>query len=127
MEVAEFGDDPFVLLDVPAVRDNQIPKLRKLGLEPNIRWRSTSFEAVRGLVGRGLGWSVLVQRPPVDMSYDGFPIVAIPLLNFEPSDICFAYVQERRSRRLQELISLCTAEGARLDEQMPSSRAPGHG
>ncbi|HRO30723.1 MULTISPECIES: LysR substrate-binding domain-containing protein [Micrococcaceae] len=127
VEVAEFGDDPFVLLDVPAVRDNQIPKLRALGLEPNIRWRSTSLEAVRGLVGRGLGWSVLVQRPPVDMSYDGFPIVPIPLLNFEPSDICFAYVQERRSRRLRELISLCTAEGARLDEQMPSGRAPGHG
>jgi DNA-binding transcriptional LysR family regulator len=124
-QVAEFGDDPFVLLDVPAVRDTQIPKLRRAGLDPNIRWRSTSFEAVRGLVGRGLGWSVLVQRPPVDLSYDGLPLVAVPLRDFEPSDICIAYVQERRSRRLQELVALCKAEGARLDDQESTNHAPG--
>ncbi|GAB3184405.1 LysR family transcriptional regulator [Nesterenkonia halophila] len=122
--VAEFGDDPFVLLDVPAVRETQIPKLRAAGLEPNIQWRSSSFEAVRGLVGRGLGWSVLVQRPPVDVSYDGLPVVPVPLSDFEPSDICLAHVRERRSRRLQELIDLCRAEGARLDEEYPPSRAP---
>jgi len=116
VEVTEFGEDPYVLLDVPAVRDNQIPKLRRLGLEPNVQWRSTSFEAVRGLVGRGLGWTILVQRPPVDVTYDGFPVVPVPLRDFEPSDICFAYVQQRRSRRLHELMSLCTAEGARLDD-----------
>lgn len=115
VRVKEFGDDPFVLLDVPAVRDNQLPKLRANGLEPNIAWRSSSFEAVRGMVARGLGFSVLVQRPPVDISYDGLPLVAIHLEDFEPSDVCIAYVQERRSRRLRELISVCQAEAARLD------------
>lgn len=115
VRVEEFGDDPYVLLDVPAVRENQLPKLRANGLEPNITWRSTSFEAVRGMVARGLGFSVLVQRPPVDMSYDGLPLVTIQLEDFEPSDICIAYVQERRSRRLRELISVCKAEAARLD------------
>lgn len=122
--IAEFGDDPYVLLDVPAVSENQLPKLRAGGIEPNIQWRSTSFEAVRGLVARGLGWSVLVQRPPVDVSYDGLPLVTIPLENFEPSDICIAFVQQRHSRRLAELIAVCTAEGARLDAESASNRAP---
>ncbi|MDN6535005.1 MAG: LysR substrate-binding domain-containing protein, partial [Yaniella sp.] len=88
---------------------------RAHGLEPNITWRSTSFEAVRGMVARGVGFSVLVQRPPVDVSYDGLPLVTIQLEDFEPSDICIAYVQERRSRRLRELISVCKAEADRLD------------
>lgn len=117
VHVQEFGDDPYVLLDVPAVRENQLPKLRASGLEPNIQWRSTSFEAVRGMVARGLGWSVLVQRPPIDISYDGLPLVTIQLEDFEPSDICIAYVQERRSRRLSELISVCQTEAARLDTE----------
>lgn len=124
VHVAEFGDDEFVLLDVPAVREAQIPKLRQAGLKPNIRWRSTSFEAVRGLVARGLGWSVLVQRPPVNVSYDGLPLVSIPLLDFESSDICVAYVQKRGSRRLAEFIRICKAEGARLDAIDASNRAP---
>lgn len=124
LHVSEFGDDDFILLDVPAVREAQIPKLQAAGLAPNIRWRSASFEAVRGMVARGLGWSVLVQRPPVDISYDGLPIVPIPLLDFESSDVCIAYVQERRSRRLAELIRLCKEEGARLDAENASNRAP---
>lgn len=122
--IAEFGDDPYVLLDVPAVRDNQLPKLRAGGIEPNIRWRSTSFEAVRGLVARGLGWSVLVQRPPIDISYDGLPLVTIQLEDFEPSDICIAFVQQRHNRRLNEFISVCQTEGARLDADVASNRAP---
>lgn len=122
--IKDFGNDDFVLLDVPAVRDTQLPKLRAGGIDPNIRWRSTSLEAVRGLVARGLGWSVLVQRPPVDVSYDGLPLVTVPLDDFEPSDICVAYVQERHSRRLKELISLCQTEGARLDAKAESIRAP---
>ncbi|SJM61839.1 LysR substrate-binding domain-containing protein [Gulosibacter sp. 10] len=125
VHVSEFGDDDFVLLDVPAVREAQLPKLRAAGLEPRIRWRSTSFEAVRGLVARGLGWSVLVQRPPVDVSYDGLPLTTIRLLDFTPSDICIAFVQQRHSRRLAELIDLCRREGARLDGLSPSERAPG--
>ncbi|GAA4107776.1 LysR substrate-binding domain-containing protein [Enteractinococcus coprophilus] len=123
-KIAEFGDDPYVLLDVPAVSENQLPKLRAGGVGPNIAWRSTSFEAVRGLVARGLGWSVLVQRPPVDISYDGLPLVTIQLEDFEPSDICIAFAQQRHSRRLAKLIAVCTAEGARLDAQAASNRAP---
>src|SRR5699024_8664206 len=123
VRLEEFGEDPYVLLDIPAVRENQLPKLRAHGLEPNIQWRSTSFEAVRGMVARGLGWSVLVQRPPVNISYDGLPIVTIEFEDFEPSDMCIAYVQERRSRRLRELVSVCQAEAARLDAEAATSRA----
>lgn len=113
--IAEFADGDFVLLDVPSVREVQLPKLEAAGVVPRVRWRSTSFEAVRGMVARGLGWSVLVQRPPVDMSYDGLPLVCVPLVDFAPSDICIAFVQERRSRRLSALIEACEREGARLD------------
>lgn len=57
-----------MLPKIPLVREKQLPNQRESGLEPRIAWRSTSFKAVRGMVARGLGYTVPVQRPPVDIS-----------------------------------------------------------
>ncbi|NMR31550.1 LysR substrate-binding domain-containing protein [Crystallibacter degradans] len=105
----ELAEDDMVLLDIPAVRDNQLPNLRDAGLDPKIAWRSTSFEAVRGMVARGLGYTVLVQRPPLDVSYEGLPLVCVPIDgHIGHSDICFAYPgRQRLSRRLTALMDYC--------------------
>jgi DNA-binding transcriptional LysR family regulator len=111
VRLSELANDDMVLLDIPSVRDNQLPNLRDSGLEPKIAWRSTSFEAVRGMVARGLGYTVLVQRPPQDASYEGLPLVCLPIEGpIGHSDICFAYpAGQRPSLKLQALIDYCAA------------------
>lgn len=109
IRLTELADEDMVLLDIPSVRDNQLPNLRHSGLEPKIAWRSTSFEAVRGMVARGLGYTVLVQRPAQNVSYEGLPLVCVPIDGtIRHSDICFAFAESPAvSRRLNLLMDYC--------------------
>jgi DNA-binding transcriptional LysR family regulator len=111
ISLAELAEDDMVLLDIPSVRDNQLPNLRASGLDPKIAWRSTSFEAVRGMVARGLGYTVLIQRPPLDVSYEGLPVVCLAIEGeIGHSDICFAYpVGQKLSLRLNALMDFCAS------------------
>ncbi len=63
------------------------------------------------MVARGLGYTVLVQRPPLDVSYEGLPVVPLPIEGpIGHSDICFAYpARQKPSRKLQALIDYCAA------------------
>ena len=89
VHLRELADEDFVSLDIPSVRENQLVNLRMSGLEPRIAWKSSSLEAVRGMVARGLGYTVLVQRPPVDLSYDGLPLAVLEIEdNVGHGDIC---------------------------------------
>ncbi len=67
----DLADEPLILLDVPPSRDYFTGLLEGAGIEPRIAFSSPSLELVRGLVGRGLGYSLLVTRPSGDVSYDG--------------------------------------------------------
>jgi DNA-binding transcriptional LysR family regulator len=42
-----------------------------MGLAPNIVFSSPSIEMVRGMVGQGFGFSLLVTRPHSEYTYDG--------------------------------------------------------
>ena len=53
--------------------------MRAAGYEPNVRFRSPSLETVRGIVGHGLGYSLLATKPANNMTYDGKALVARPL------------------------------------------------
>jgi DNA-binding transcriptional LysR family regulator len=46
---------------------------------PRVRHRSVNFEMVRSLVARGQGFSLLIQQPVVDVSYEGRPLVTRPV------------------------------------------------
>ena len=63
--------EPLVLLDIQPSREFFTSLFRSTGIEPKISYRSSSIELVRGLVGQGLGYSLLVTRPPGDITYDG--------------------------------------------------------
>ncbi len=71
--------EPLILLDVEPSRDYFLSLFRDRGLEPRIGYRTGSFEMVRGLVGHGLGFSLLATKPANSMSYDGRALVARPL------------------------------------------------
>jgi DNA-binding transcriptional LysR family regulator len=71
--------EPFVLLDVPPSGEYFCGLFTALGLTPNVAYRSPTLELVRGLVGQGLGYSVLATRPASAMTNDGNEIVTVPL------------------------------------------------
>lgn len=77
--LADLAAEPLILLDIPPSRDYFTGLLRAAGLTPRIAFRSASLELVRGMVGRGLGYSLLVTRPPGDTTYDGQPLAIRPL------------------------------------------------
>lgn len=75
----ELADEPLVLLDILPSRDYFTSLFSKLGLTPNIAFRSPSFEMVRGMVGNELGYSILVSKPANAMTYDGSAVVTRPI------------------------------------------------
>lgn len=77
--LTELAEEPMILLDVPPSRGYFTGLLTAAGVEPRIAFSSPSLELVRGLVGRGLGYSLLVTRPHGDVSQDGQPLAARPI------------------------------------------------
>ncbi len=71
--------EPMILLDIAPSREYFTQVFKDHGLEPNIAFWSPSFETVRGMVGNGLGYSLLASKPANSMSYDGSAIKTRPL------------------------------------------------
>lgn len=68
-------DRDLILLDAPPSSQHTLSLFERRGLRPRVRHRTASYEAVRTLVGRGLGYGILVQRPANPRTYEGFPVV----------------------------------------------------
>lgn len=83
--LAELADDPFVLLDLPSSRDYFMGMLRGAGIEPRLKYRSSSYETVRSMVATGLGYSLLNQRPEIEDTYTGAHAVALGITDPVPS------------------------------------------
>lgn len=89
MDVASEG---MILFDVPPSRANAQLMMADVPMEPNIIHQTPNFELVRCLVGRGIGYSILFQRPLLDVTYLGDEIVCLPITEDLPStDVVVAY------------------------------------
>lgn len=77
--LAELAAFDFVALDVQPVHEHQLGLFAHAGLTPRIRYRTSSYELLRSLVARNLGFTLLISRPYGDVSYEGRPLVAVPL------------------------------------------------
>ncbi|KRC63100.1 hypothetical protein ASE14_04810 [Agromyces sp. Root81] len=74
VRLARLADEPFILLDLPPSTQNTMAIFDRVGVSPQVRHRTTSYELTRALVGRGLGYTVLVQRTRTDRTYDGHEV-----------------------------------------------------
>ncbi len=72
-----------VLLDAPPSRDYFLSLFGET--PPAVSYRAKSLEMVRGMVGHGLGFSLLATRPARDESHDGTPLATRPLAGRHPS------------------------------------------
>ena len=82
--LADLEGEPMVLLDLPSSRDYFLAMLSGSGVTPMVRYRSASYETVRGLVARGHGFSILNQRPADGRTYDGGRVATLPITDDVP-------------------------------------------
>ena len=97
----ELKNEPFILMDTPAGREYFLTILKNAGISPHIVHRSPSFEVVRGLVGQGLGFSLLVTRPMFHITYDGLELAYLAIKeNLNTAMICLVRMPTTRTTRL---------------------------
>lgn len=76
----ELAEDPLILLDLPPSADHTLEIFRRAGIRPTVAYRTTNFELVRSLVARDYGYSLLIQKPTIEDSYEGRTVVAKPFV-----------------------------------------------
>ena len=79
VSLRELALEPMILLDVQPSRTYFVSLFDELGLTPNIAFSSPSIEMVRGMVGQGFGFSILVTRPHSEHTYDGKRVVCVDI------------------------------------------------
>ena len=75
MTLEQLVSDPLILFDQPPSTDYAMSLFNARGLVPNVRHRTRAYELTRSIVARGIGYAILVQRPPNKLSYEGLPIL----------------------------------------------------
>lgn len=75
VSLVDLAEEPYVLLDSPLSMHHGRTILRSFGVHPHATYRSQSIETVRSLVGRGLGWSIVMQRPETNLTHEGRRVV----------------------------------------------------
>lgn len=76
VSLTQLTGEPLIMLDLPPSGRHTLDMLQSAGVKVNLRHTTSNFELVRSMVARGLGFSLLVQKPPIDHSYEGLPLVA---------------------------------------------------
>jgi flavin reductase (DIM6/NTAB) family NADH-FMN oxidoreductase RutF/DNA-binding transcriptional LysR family regulator len=109
--LVEFAAEPLILLDAPPSGEFFLSLFRERGLEPTVRYRTSSMEMVRGMVGHGLGYSILVTQPATDRTYDGQPIKVVRLTDdIPPRHLVLAWRRDRPKNKIVEnLLASCRA------------------
>lgn len=80
VDLADLAGEPLILYDASPSTINIIEAFAARGLEPRIASRVTQIILVEALVGRGVGYGLLMSRPNVlPMSVEGRPVAIRPL------------------------------------------------
>ena len=114
-DLAEF---PMILLNSSPSREYFQKILTDVGVTPNIAFQSSSFEMVRGMVGHGLGFTLLSTKPASAMTYDGKALMTRRLVSdIEPSHVVLAVKKGRKlSKPAEEFLWFCR-ESFAVDEE----------
>ena len=109
VDLAELAEDPMVLLDLPHSRDYFQSVFAAAGVTPNIRYRSTTVETCRALVGRDLAYCVLNLRAAVPTALDGHAVAPVPIAGDPPAltVVLLDAVAAKPTRRASVIAELC--------------------
>ena len=62
LSLHDLAKEPLILIDLPHSREFLMAPFWQCGLAPEVRYRATSLELVRGMVANGLGVSLLITQ-----------------------------------------------------------------
>ena len=99
---------PMIAVKDPVSRDMLEDVLRSVGITPNVAFTGSSLEMVRGLVGHGLGYAVMMTKPASSLTYDGMQLTARPL-SVEPASrsvVLSYYATREHSRSARAVMNL---------------------
>lgn len=92
VSLAMLAAEPLVLLDIWPSNQYFLSMFEAANVTPRIGYHAPSLEMVRGLVGHGLGFSVLVTEPVNGVTFDGKEVVTVPLSDsVQPSRLAMAW------------------------------------
>lgn len=77
VDLAEVADEPMVLLDIAPSRQHTLELMSRLGVTPRVRYRTANYDLCRALVGRGLGYTLLMARRFTPETWDGGRVVNV--------------------------------------------------
>lgn len=80
VDLRQLAGEPLIVYAARPSPSNAERTLAEAGVSYEISHASPNIEVVRSLVGRGLGWTILVQRWPAT-TIEGLPVTAVPLAN----------------------------------------------
>jgi DNA-binding transcriptional LysR family regulator len=82
VDLADLAGEPLILYDVSPSTINIVEAFAARGLEPRVAARVTQIILVEALVGRGVGYGLLMSRPNIPpMSVEGRPVA---IRSFDP-------------------------------------------
>lgn len=103
----DLADEPLVQFSLHPSPNDIEELLRNAAVTPKVVHSSPNIEVVRSLVARGLGYSPMLQRWPMNVSLEGLPLVCVPLESTVPDyRVVVAWPQnDHLSRRAAAVIS----------------------
>jgi len=117
VSLQELAKQPMILLDVPPSSRYFVSLFEQAGLTPNIVFASPSIEMVRGMVGQGFGFSLLVTHPKSNTTYDGKTLACRSLAEqVEGSGLVAAWLKcNPPGKPVRLFIEYCQAQLAQHD------------
>lgn len=111
ISLAELRAEPMVILDMPPSAEMYREVLAAGGVDPLVRFTTTHFESVRSLVASGAGYSLLLQRPPQNLTYAGPALAYREIVeDVRTVDVVLAHAGDARTtRRAQAFARFCRA------------------
>ncbi|MFO0992362.1 MAG: LysR family transcriptional regulator [Hyphomicrobiales bacterium] len=101
VSLRQLAQEPLILLDIAPSRTYFLRLFDQHGITPRVSASSPSLELVRGMVGQGLGYSLLITRPYGDHTYDGESLAIRPIAEAtELGVISLARLKASRPTRL---------------------------
>ena len=118
VSIRDIATEPYILLDMSSAREYFLGLFSRYDLEPNIVYRASSIELLRGMVGWGAGVSMLVTRPPWDVTYDGNEVDIRPLAEVLPSSVvCIARLRGLHvTAAAKAFVEFCQTQGAAMTQ-----------
>lgn len=79
VSLADLADESLILLEIGVSNTHIMSWFAAAGVTPRVRWVTHDIDLTRALVGRGLGYAVLMQRQYHDLTLDGLHVCTLEI------------------------------------------------